>query len=169
MSVPLRIREATGDDAFAISALVLSLARSFVADPEDPGAAEPFFRTLAPEAIAESLAGGRFRYHLAEVDGALVGVVGVRDHSHLFHLFVAESFHRRGIGRRLWEVARDAARADGNPGRFTVNSSLFAVPVYRGLGFEPAGEPLRKDGIAFVPMQLVERPAAAPALPEAAG
>lgn len=161
MSGPLRIREATGDDAPAISALALSLARFFLADPEDPGAAESFFRTLAPEAIAASLAGGRFRYHLAEVDGALAGVVGMRDHSHLFHLFVAEPFHRRGIGRRLWEAARDAALAAGNPGRFTVNSSLSALEVYRGFGFQPAGEPLRKDGIAFVPMQLEDRPVAA--------
>lgn len=39
---------------------------------------------------------GRCRYHVAESAGKLVGVVGVRDDTHLFHLFVAEGFHRRG-------------------------------------------------------------------------
>lgn len=156
MSDSLRIREATPEDAPAVSALIASLARYFLADPDAPEAAAAFFQTITPGAIASCIAGGRFRYHLAESDGALAGVVAVRDHAHLYHLFVAEAFHRKGIAKRLWSVARGAARDAGNPGRFTVNSSLFATGVYQGFGFVPISEPLTKDGIAFVPMELVE-------------
>ena len=153
----LRIREAGPEDAPAVAALIGSLARFFLADPDAPEAAAAFFRTITPQAIAGYLAGGRFRYHLAEVDGELAGLVAVRDDSHLYHLFVAEAFHRRGIARRLWAVARRAALDAGNDtGRFTVNSSLFAVPLYRGLGFVATGEPRVQDGIAFVPMERVE-------------
>ena len=40
------------EDAPAITALVGSLARYFLADPESPEAAADFFRTIPPEAIS---------------------------------------------------------------------------------------------------------------------
>lgn len=152
----LTIREARPDDAGAISALVTSLLRYFLADPERPEDAAAFVETIGPAATAERLADARYRYHVAEVDGALAGVVGVRDAGHLYHLFVAEPFHGRGIAGRLWNVARREARAAGNPGRFTVNSSRYAIPVYERLGFTPTDVLQVQDGIAFMPMELVE-------------
>lgn len=148
------IREATAEDAEAISELVTSLAPYFLADPADPGAAAPFFESVSPEAQRRYLTEGRCRYHVAESGGALVGVVGVRDDAHLFHLFVAEGFQRRGLAARLWNRARGAALAAGNPGRFTVNASLYAVPVYERFGFQATGPEVRKDGVAYVPMEL---------------
>lgn len=156
------LREATAHDAEAIGALVASLAPYFLADPDDPEAAAPFFASVAPDAQRRYLTEGRCRYHVAESGGELVGVVGVRDDSHLFHLFVAEGFHHRGLAARLWEVARSAARVAGNPGRFTVNASLYAVAVYERFGFRATGPEMRKDGVAYVPMELDERKPAAP-------
>ena len=34
----------------------------------------------------------------------------------------------------------------------TVNSSLYAVPVYQRLGFEADSPPQRRNGLDFVPM-----------------
>jgi GNAT superfamily N-acetyltransferase len=148
------IREARPQDAGAISALISSLARYALADPEAPEAATAFFQSITPDAIAQLLTGGRFRYHVAEAAGVLVGVVGVRDASHLYHLFVAEAFHRRGIAARLWAVARSEALGQGHPGRFTVNSSLYARSFYERLGFVATGLPRVQDGVAFIPMEL---------------
>ena len=92
---------------------------------------------------------------MAEISGELVGVAGIRDAAHLYHLFVAESFQGRGIAAQLWEIASREALADGNPGRFTVNSSPYARALYERLGFVATGEPQVKDGIAFLPMELV--------------
>lgn len=147
----MQIRTATPEDAPAISALVSSLSGYFLADPDHPEAAAAFFRTITPEAIAGFIEGGRFVYHVAEDGGRLAGAVGVRDGSHLYHLFVDERFHRRGIATRLWEHALAEA---GYPARFTVNASLFAVPLYERLGFTAAGDAVVKDGIAFQPMVL---------------
>lgn len=149
MSDALTIREATPADAPGIAALIESLAGFFLLDPADRSAAAPFFETIAPAAIAGSIADGRLRYHLAERGGELLGVVGVRDGTHLYHLFVAERAHRQGIALRLWEVARAAS-----PGCVTVNSSLFAVPLYERLGFRAAGERQEKHGTAWLPMEL---------------
>ncbi|HEV3051256.1 MAG TPA: GNAT family N-acetyltransferase [Longimicrobium sp.] len=148
------IREARVEDAEAISALILSLARYFLADPHQPEAATAFLATLDSAAMAQRLADERYRYHVAEADGVVAGVVGVRDADHLYHLFVAERFHGRGIGARLWDAAQRQARAQGNPGRFTVNSSLYAVPVYERMGFTAVDGPQVHDGIAYLPMRM---------------
>lgn len=152
----LVIREARVEDADAVSGLITSLGRYFLADPAHPETAAAFWPTIGPAAIAEALAGERYRYHVAEVDGVLAGVVGVRDGSHLYHLFVAEPFHGRGIGARLWETARRDARARGNPGRFTVNSSRHAIGMYERLGFVATDGLQAMNGIEYLPMERVE-------------
>jgi GNAT superfamily N-acetyltransferase len=153
----LTIREATPQDAGRISALIASLARYFLADPDRPQDAAAFFETITPSAIADSIASGRYRYHLAERAGGLAGVVGVRDTGHLYHLMVAEALHGRGIASTLWNAAKKAAASEGNTGTFTVNSSVNAVPVYERFGFTATGAVQVQNGIAFVPMELAGR------------
>lgn len=148
------IRQARAEDAEAISALITSLAHYGLADPDDPGAAAAFFATITPEAIAQCLGEDRYRYHVAQADGGLAGVIGMRDAAHLYHLFVAEGFRGRGIASRLWWTARSEAVGQGNPGRFSVNATRHALAVYERLGFV-ATEPLRMEaGLAFIPMRL---------------
>ena len=95
-----------------------------------------------------------YRYHVAETDSQVVGVVAVRDNVHLFHLFVAEQYQRRGIATQLWKVAKTVCLNEGNPGEFTVNSSSFARDVYEKLGFISCSDPQEIDGILFYPMKL---------------
>lgn len=94
-------------------------------------------------------------YHAALVDAELAGFIGVRERSHVFHLFVDSRWQRRGIARRLWECGRDAALGPGHPGLFTVNASNFAVPFYAGLGFERTA-PMQVDrgSLPYNPMAL---------------
>ena len=96
----------------------------------------------------------RYKYHVAEEDGAIVGIVGIRDNSHLYHLFVADDFRGRGFARQLWLVARDACRRSGNMEGFTVNSSRFAVAMYRKFGFVVTGPAETQNGVTSVPMKL---------------
>jgi GNAT superfamily N-acetyltransferase len=95
-----------------------------------------------------------YRYHVAVDEGVLAGAIAVRDNRHVYHLFVAESFQKRGLARQLWTIARDASLAAGNPGEFTVNSSRFAVSVYRRFGFAESGPPDERNGVVSVPMRL---------------
>lgn len=150
----MHIRPATADDAAAISALILGVSQFFTLHPDGEGA-EDFLATVSPEAIAGYLASPAYEYRVAEEAGALAGVVAVRNNAHLYHLFVAPAFHGRGLSRQLWDAAREAALRAGNPGEFTVNSSLYAVPVYERFGFQPTGPRVDQHGIAFIPMKLV--------------
>jgi GNAT superfamily N-acetyltransferase len=148
------IRKATAQDAAASSALIDGLAPYPLADPSEREAAAPFFATVTPGAVEGAISGGRFIYHLADAGCALVGAVGVRDGSHVYHLFVAEGFQRGGRGGALWRVARGYAEGAGGGERFTVNASLSAVPVYARLGFVPSTPVTQTHGLAFVPMAL---------------
>jgi predicted GNAT family N-acyltransferase len=62
--------------------------------------------------------------------------------------------HGQGIASTLWDIAKEAAASDGNTGRFTVNSSVNAVPIYERFGFVATGAVQVQNGIAFVPMEL---------------
>lgn len=150
----MRIRRATPADAKAISALILGVSRYFTLHPAGVGA-EAFLATVSAEAIHGYLSSPDFVYRVAEDDGGLAGVVAIRENRHLYHLFVAPDGHRRGLARRLWTEAMDAALQAGNPGEFTVNSTPYAVPVYERFGFVATGPRVETNGIAFVPMRLV--------------
>ena len=43
-------------------------------------------------------------------DSELVGVIGMRDKSHLLHLFVCESIQGAGVSRMLWEAMKKEIR-----------------------------------------------------------
>lgn len=82
---------------------------------------------------------------------SLVGTLATRgegDHIALF--FVKGSYHRRGIGKGLFALAR----ADNRSGRMTVNSSPYAVEVYHHLGFSDTACEQLSDGIRYTPMEF---------------
>jgi GNAT superfamily N-acetyltransferase len=149
----LAIRFATLDDVDAIRALITSLLPMMTLHPNGEGAGQ-FIESFGVPAMQRYISAPNFRYQLAMLDGELAGVVAVRDNSHLFHLFVAQPLHGQGIGKQLWQAAWDDARALGNTGQFTVNSSMGALEMYKHWGFEPTSEPIQQHGIAYVPMRL---------------
>jgi len=85
-------------------------------------------------------------------DNRLCGVIATRENKHICCFFVLAKYQRQGIGRKLWEYVRDNSSACV----ITVNSSPFAVPVYRRLGFEDTNIEQLTDGIRYTPMQFVK-------------
>lgn len=154
LTIPdLTIRAATPNDAAAISALIAPLLPLLTMEPDGAGA-EKFIATMQAPAIARVLADARYDYLLGHVNGELAGVVAVRDHKHLFHMFVASTWQGRGFGKRLWQAARDRALPNNAKGAFTVNASAFAFEMYRHLGFVETAPRAEHDGIVYIPMRL---------------
>ncbi|MGX9717457.1 GNAT family N-acetyltransferase [Janthinobacterium lividum] len=147
------LRPALVADAPAIVALIDDLMPFLTLHPDGAGA-EKFIEHCRQPAIEGYLSQTRYTYQLAHIDGALAGVVAMRDNTHLFHMFVPRAWHRRGMARRLWQAARDASLAKGDVTAFTVNSSLYALPLYTSLGFVATGPKVEEGGIAFVPMRM---------------
>ena len=89
------------------------------------------------------------RFYGALDNGTPVGVLATRGGSHIALFFVDAAHQGRGIGRALFETAKSACSV----GRMTVNSSPYAVEIYRSLGFSPLSDEQVRDGIRFTPMQ----------------
>jgi len=148
------IRPMVAADVPMVARLLRELAEKFIVHEFVADARASFLSKNDEAAIAQFVADG-FRYHVAEIDGMIVGFVGMRDNRHLYHLFVAERFHRRGIAKRLWDVASLECRGQGHTGPFTVNSSNNAVAIYERLGFRRTAPVQDNGGVLFNPMALV--------------
>jgi GNAT superfamily N-acetyltransferase len=160
VSDDISIRVATPEDADGISALLTTLAEEFIVGDFSTKGREHLMTEFSSGALAGRLALVEYRFHVAEVREELAGVVAMRGNSHLYLLFVGKSWHRRGLARRLWRVARQAAPAEVE--RFTVNASRFAVPAYERLGFRSVGPALERSGVRAQPMEWLVSAAGRP-------
>ncbi|MGQ0710543.1 MAG: GNAT family N-acetyltransferase [Rhodoferax sp.] len=149
------IRPALPSDASDISALILSLSQHFTVSPTGQGA-EAFLQSVAVDAVRAYIQSPRYHYLVARQGARLIGAGALRDHTHVFHLFVAQDQQGLGLGRRLWEQLRTVALAQGPVEAFTVNASANAQGFYATLGFVPTAACQQAHGIAFVPMRRVE-------------
>ena len=148
------IRPIDDADIPAAAALLRRAALDFILHESSPEDAAVFLAGQDAAALRGFIASG-FVYHVAIVDGALAGFIGVRGASHVYGLYVDRRFHRRGIARRLWETARAAALAamPDHPGVFTVNASNYALPWYEALGFVRTA-PMQVSLVPYNPMCL---------------
>jgi GNAT superfamily N-acetyltransferase len=149
------IRSAEPGDALAMSELIEKLVRRYVLKDCTPDGRRHLLASVGPDALRDAIDRG-YQYHVATSGTDLFGVVGMRDASHLHHLFVADAARGTGLGRRLWETARDEICMHGTaPPVFTVNSSLHAAGFYKALGFQPTGPEEERSGLRFQPMRYV--------------
>jgi GNAT superfamily N-acetyltransferase len=146
----LNCRDMAPGEAQAVLDLVMRGFDELVRpDFSEQGVAE--FTRAARSFILDGPAGHHIT--LAECDGELVGMIDVRDLSHVSLFFVDADARNRGVGRALLESEiRRGVMAGSAPVAMTVNSSPWAVPVYERLGFNARGPEDEINGIRFVPM-----------------
>ena len=158
------IRLAEIGDAPAIAEMSARVLHVHVL-PEQPAPARAqLLEYFSAEAIGQRIAAGH-RHHLAVIEGRIAGAIGTRGDAHVHLLFVDLDFQRRGVARALWQAALAACVNAAQPAVITVNSSAYAVPVYRRLGFELASEVTRHDDILATPMTFIETDADRAAIP----
>jgi GNAT superfamily N-acetyltransferase len=147
------IRPLEPSDLPACARLLRASATEFIVHESPREGACTFLRENDEEGMRGYLAAGQV-YHVALDGNEVAGFVSVRDNSHVFHMFVDKRWHRQGLARRLWEVARAGALARGGSGAFTVNASNYAVPVYASFGFERTAPTQCLKGLYFNPMRF---------------
>lgn len=80
----------------------------------------------------------------------LLGIIATRNEGrHVALFFVNGAHHGKGIGRSLW----NGVLAENTSGTITVHSSLFAVSIYKKLGFVQTDQVQEDGGIQYVPMK----------------
>jgi len=154
MTEGLTIRPAVDADAGGISALIYSQLHHRSPTPTGPAPPE-FVAGFAPETIRGYIESPRYRYWVALIEEPLVGVLGILDGQRILHLFVADSYQRRGIAGALWARAKSDLLAAADEISMVVNSSIYAMPVYERFGFKVSGPRVEGAGVTYVPMQLM--------------
>lgn len=79
----------------------------------------------------------------------LIGMIATRNSNHIALFFVDGKYHKRGIGRKLYQYAIK----QNNTGYFTVNSSPYAHEIYKHLGFIDTDKKQSVNGLIFYPMK----------------
>lgn len=97
---------------------------------------------------------GTYQVMAAFWGGRMVGIISLRNETHISLLFVDGHYHRRGIGRALILALAEYVKTEIGKKRLTVNASPYGVDFYHRLGFQDLGPERQQDGIIFTPMFL---------------
>ena len=91
------------------------------------------------------------KINVIEIDDKIVSMIAIRNRNHIALLFTNRDFHKKGLARKLFNDFKSSLK-DGD--KITVNSSPYAVEVYKKLGFEIIEPEQTVDGIRFTKMMM---------------
>ena len=147
------IREATVYDAEDISTLALSLV-PFLSSNAERTLPQQFIDTLTTEEYVKRLNSEKpfhhFVYEIKNQIVAYISYVTMVDNTHIFHLFVDEKYHKKGIAKALWTFMLEHTSSD----IYMVNSSLWAIDFYTHLGFVKSSLIEESAGLKYQPMVM---------------
>jgi GNAT superfamily N-acetyltransferase len=148
----IRIRFMSEGEEHEVCALVARVFDEYVAGDFSAEGVEEFYRYAEPNALAERRREGE-KVLLVEEDGQILGMLELKGTDHIAMLFVDDQ--GKGLGRALVERALQLCREETEGlGQVSVHASLYAVPIYRRLGFEAEGPERTENGITYVPMVI---------------
>ncbi len=136
-------------------ALVWDVFSEFEAPGYSQEGIDEFWRFIDLEYMTMQIGEGSMTFWGAFEDDFLVGVCAFRGLDHVSLLFVDAEHHRQGMATAMLKKALlDSKRLDPDLAVITVNSSPYAVPFYKAVGFVPTGPEQVEDGLIFTPMKL---------------
>ena len=139
-----------------VSDFIAVVFNQYVAPGFSQDGIDEFMKYIRPDAIANQLKQNHFAF-VALVAAEVIGIIEVRDSSHVALFFVDGCFQRKGIGRKLLGKAAEACgRNDPEFSKLTVNASPNSIKAYEALGFKPMAAEQCINGIRFVPMVLTQ-------------
>ena len=149
------IRRLSLSDMGAALELVWQVFAEFDAPDFTDEGIEEFKASIAPAYFLPRVKRGEYRLWGAYDNDFLAGVIATRAPMHISLLFVDRQYHRRGLARALLQAALEDAATRTAPRAITVNSSPYAVEIYRHMGFVPTEMEQTRNGLRFTPMQCI--------------
>lgn len=139
-----------------VSNLIWNVFLEFEAPEFKQGGIDEFRKFILPEQIKANSDAGKLFFICCRENNEIVGVIAIRGNHHISLLFVKKDYHRKGIARKLFEIAVEVCgKLTPKLKNITVNSSPYAVAIYEKLGFERTDVEREINGIRFVPMKFI--------------
>ena len=127
--------------------------RCNAADYEQEGI-ESFLNFISDEHLRLFCSIGEFEGYGAYIKGKLAGVCMMRQTGHISLLFIDTVYDKNGIGTKLVKHVADIAISKGRI-RLTVNATPYGAGFYHRIGFKDTGPEQVKEGVRYIPMELV--------------
>lgn len=83
----------------------------------------------------------------------IVGMLALSPPAHISLLFVDAAYQKRGIAKKLFNLACNYCKSINFTGKISVHSSPYARSVYERFGFTANGPEQLEDGLRFIPME----------------
>ncbi len=153
--LPYQIRIAYQDEWDDAMALAWKTFLQFEADCYTPEGIRNFEDFITDTTLYKMFVMGSYQMFVALDGKKIVGMITLRNNSHISLLFVDGRYHRQGIGRALVEHLREYLLSETGIYRVTVNAAPYGVAFYHKIGFRDLRPEERKGGIIYTPMEFV--------------
>ena len=155
MGTSYQIRSAYRNEWQDAMALAWKTFLRFEADVYTPEGVKNFENFITDSTLHRMFVMGTYQLFIALDGNKVVGMITLRDMTHISLLFVDEEYHRRGIGRALINHLVGYLMTEMGMYRVTVNASPYGVGFYHKMGFHDLGPEEIKDGIIYTPMEFI--------------
>ena len=142
----MEIRFLRGHEVHGANQLIIEVFLEDIAPNYEQEGIDEFFTCFEDENIL-SLMKDKQLFMLGAFDSQLIGVIGLRDFSHIQSLFVKKEYQHQGVGTLLMVKAKQLVY-----GELSVNADVKAVEFYQRQGFHAIDIEQCVHGIHFVPM-----------------
>lgn len=127
----------------------------FEASDYTPRGVESFREFITDPVLKRMFVLGSYQLFVALEHGKIVGMISLRNETHISLLFVDATCHFHGIGKELIQYICNYVDKEEGYKRVTVNAAPYAIDFYHKLGFRDTGKEETNDGIRFTPMERV--------------
>lgn len=155
MEISYQVRSAYRNEWQDAMALAWKTFLRFEADVYAPEGVKNFRDFITDSTLHRMFLRGTYQLFVAVDRNKIVGMITLRDSTHISLLFVDEAHHRRGIGRALIKYSTDYLLTEIGADRVTVNASPYGVAFYHKMGFRDLRPEEVRDGIIYTPMEFI--------------
>lgn len=149
------VRSAYRDEWDDAMALAWKTFLRFEADVYSPEGVRNFEDFITDTMLHRMFVMGAYQMFVALDAGKIIGMITLRNRTHISLLFVDEQYHRKGVGRALMQYLENYLLTEIGADRVTVNSSPYGEGFYHRLGFRDLRPREEKNGIIYTPMEFV--------------
>lgn len=149
------IRKITADEVPEALHLAMEVFMQFEAPEYKPQGVETFKKDVIENAeFIEKCKKGICPIYAAFDGEKIIGIIGMRNASHISLVFTKKEYHRRGVATSVFAyLLTEIKKNSPSVKEITLNSSPYGKNFYLHLGFVPLSKEQEIDGIRFTPMK----------------